>query len=325
MSAPTKAPVTNQPQRPAGAPAPQPAVRPAATPLPGLDLVSTNELASGSRPRRRTVLYKGIPLTGKTYCVGSWAAAGPVLYILWDPKSETIEQFPDVHILAPKDQGQFMGSILPRIMAGTVTDRQGKRVDYATVAMDSLSFYARDVELEFMSGSDEMPDGAWNAFANRLARVLGSLGSLARSPSVPHPAHFVATIHEVDRTKQVRGAGGRREMVADGTLPMISGRIRDHLEGYFDLTLLTCKETVGQPQNPQVRETRYFCRTVGTEKKQAAGGGFGGLKVLPPRVDGTYPGLCKLAGVDPRTLLPLPDAKPGAATSSEEPTADSDE
>ena len=295
------------------------------TPLPGLELVSTNDLATGgARKLGRTVLYKGVPLSGKTYAIGSWTAAGPMLYVLFDPKSETIEQFPDVFILAPKDHTEFMDKIFPRIVSGTVTDRQGKPIEYATVGLDSLSFFAREAEQFFMAGADEMPDGGWQPFANRLARVFGNMRVLTKGA---RPVNFVASVHEQDRTKQVK-VQGRREVVVEGTMPMISGRMRDQLESYFDLVLLTQKEVavVSPPGSTQrVTETRYFCRTIGTEKKQAAGGGFGGLKSLPPRVDGTYPGLCKLAGLDPRTLLPLSTVPVPTITVSEEPSPDPEE
>lgn len=259
-----------------------------------------------------TVLYKGEPLTGKTHCVGTWTAAGPLLYILWDPKQETISRFPDVHIIAPKTPQQFRDVVLPRIREGQLTDAKGARLEYATVAMDSLSFFARELELELMAGSDEMPDGAWNPFANRLAQTLSTLGSLARRPQDhPHPANFIATVHEVDRYRQVSDGGGRKVQVHDGTLPMISGRIRNILEGYFDLTLLTCAEeglAPPDPKNPTAPRqmvVTHYCRSVRQDKGQAAGGSFGGLAVLPPKLDGTYTGLCTLAGVDPRTRKPI--------------------
>lgn len=241
----------------------------------------------------RHFLLGDFTVTHNTHCVGSWTKAGPLLYIQWDPKSETIDLFPNVYKIVPESPKQFELQILPQIMAGKV-EYDGKPIEYVSVAMDSLSFWARDVELEIIGSGDDMPAGGWQVFANRVGRVLAKLGSLARSPSQPHPANFLATIHEQERTKSVR-VGGRTEVVSDGMLPLVSGRLRANIEGYFDLTLLPFhKQQLGPEVKGQPRTSRtvYLCRTVGREKAQQAGGRFQG-KVLPPEVDGTYEGLCK--------------------------------
>jgi len=264
-------------------------------------ITSTND---PTRTRYSTLLYKGPPLTGKTHCLGTWHLAGPILYLLFDPKSATIEEFPDVHIIAPKDTFQFYQQVYPRILNGTLTDSQGKPLDYATIALDSLSFLARDIELEIMGTGDEMPNGGWNIFATRISRTLSYLGSMARSPNVPHPANFLVTIHEQEKQKRVRDASGQPQFVSDGLLPKISGQVRTILEGYFDLTLLTFKEERALPAvqgKPRDTAIHYGCRTIGREKNQQAGGSFRGLRKLPSIIDGTYPGLCKLAGIDPAT------------------------
>lgn len=253
-----------------------------------MKIISTND---SERQRWNTVLYKSPPLTGKTHCVGSWTKLGPQLYIQWDPKSETIDLFPDVYKIAPASPKEFEQVILPQIMAGKL-EYEGKLIDYQSVAVDSLSFYARELELEIMGTNDDMPGGGWQHFANRLGRVLGRLGSLARNPNHPHPAHFLATVHEQEKQRSIRSQG-QNVAVSDGMLPQISGRLRNALEGYFDLVLLPTKQSVAgtpQPGKPRTTTQVYICRTVGTEKGQAAGGRFMG-KVLPPEVDGTYEGL----------------------------------
>jgi hypothetical protein len=53
-----------------------------------------------------------------------------------------------------------------------------------------------------------------------------------------------------------------------------------------------------------LEEPSYFVRTVPTSKYQNAGDGVGGGKynVLPPKLEGTYPSLCKAWGIDEEGL-----------------------
>jgi len=243
------------------------------------------------------VIYLGGPKDGKTYLLGSWnentlTPGQPGVFVIsFDPNLGTIRQFdPPIPYVQIDNTEQFRKHVFPWILSGGLASEYPS---VTTIAVDSLSFYAKMLELE--------TTGDWQLFAQRIAGDLGQLTRLAnRNAGIPRNYNLVASCHEKDRYTSVKTNNGRERHLV-GVEPAVAGQMAALLTGYFDLVLYAKRKTeavlVPGSNPPRYENTAVFeCAAMEPPQHKAPAGGTLWGRSITGKVDGTYKGLHTLCG-----------------------------
>jgi len=244
------------------------------------------------------ILLLGAPKVGKTTLAASWPSP---LYLGFDPNLETFFKFaPGAPFIIPESPSVFEKDVLPWILGGGLAKDYP---DVETVIFDSISFYAKALELEIMGANNALDakGGDWQTFGNRMMKVLSQLTRIAKSTALPKNYNFIATCHEKDKVTAVKEGGGWVEKLI-GIDPAIAGKqIHPFLPGFFDLVLYLVRrnESVAVTEGPKKgqyeRQRRYVALAFEPQDHRAPAGGTLWGQTLPSEIeDASYSGLRKL-------------------------------
>jgi hypothetical protein len=254
------------------------------------------------------LLLLGAPKVGKTEAASSWPSP---FMVSWDPNLETFfRHCPGAPYVVPESPTQFEAEILPWIVGG------GLAADYPdveSVLFDSISFYAKKLELEIMGTGTQLDakGGDWQTFGNRVMKTLSQLTRVAKSSGIPKNFNLIATCHEKDKMTASKDGGQWVEKLI-GIDPAIAGKqVHPILPGFFDLVLYMTRrnESVQQLDGPKkgqfVRERRYVALAFEPQDHRAPAGGTLWGHTLPPEIeDASYSGLRKLCGLSDKVTPP---------------------
>jgi hypothetical protein len=209
------------------------------------------------------------------------------IIIAFDPNQATLDKFVragKVKKIVPRDWNQFKTEIIPAI--------QNRVLDCRTVGVDSWSF-AFDWCVDHYKRMGVKGYDLWgNVYEDARSMLNICLNSTVSDPSDPSKRtyNFLGSVHE------------RIDTDADGNVvsvePAAPGQARTIIGRMFNTVLIPTITTTYDGTGQRVVE--YKCWSVAPDAFRAAGdgvGGEGGYNTLPPKVDGTYSGLCAAWGV----------------------------
>lgn len=267
--------------------------------------VRTQRAPTNLSDHRARLLYIGPPFAGKTTMMASWHMPDQereLFMVSWDKKLESFfKAAPGAPYIVPDSPKQFREEILPWMLEGGLAH---DHPNVWAVGFDTISFYARDLELEIMGSANAMSakDGDWQVFSNRIANDFAQLGRLVTG-DLPKNFHFLAGVHEKEKYTAVKGSQGSWEQRLIGIDPAISGQTARMITGYFDCVLyLTRKvEMVTQAGAPAKQVVKHIAYATEPADHRAPAGGTIWGKTLPPGEleDVTYAGLRRLCGLEP--------------------------
>lgn len=263
--------------------------------------VASAPTAAATEASKALVLLLGAPKVGKTELLTTWPSP---LLISWDPNLETFfRHCPGAPFITPESPAIFEKDILPWILGGGLAHDYP---DVETVGFDSLSFYAKALELEIMGANTALDakGGDWQTFGNRMMKVLSQLTRVAKSTALPKNFNLIATCHEKDKMTATKEGGQWVEKLI-GIDPAIAGKqIHPMLPGFFDLVLYLVRRnesvpiTDGPKKGQFERQRRYVALAFEPPDHRAPAGGTLWGHTLPAEIaDASYGGLRKLCGL----------------------------
>lgn len=248
--------------------------------IPAFPVQSTNTAPEG----KITCLVQGPPKTGKTHFAASFPRP---LFIYFDPNLATIQKFPDIQFIRPKDYAELATKILPAV--------QNRLLDCDTIVLDSASFLS-DMLVKHEKGSRAKLDfGGWGLVLDRMTHTVSVLMDAALPlPNKPDARSYniVVTVHERTDTDE----DGRIQSVT----PSIQGQFRNNVARFFNTVFIskyitTIETPPAVPGTPPTAKRVNKCQlhTVPPDNWRACGDGVGGgkYKTLPPIIDNTYEAL----------------------------------
>ena len=171
-----------------------------------------------------TVLYKGVPGSGKTYNILSWPQ--PIVVAYFDENLLTLRQAMDSGVdVKPyfcKDWHQFYDEFVPAIVH--------REVEAKTIAIDTLDPLGIMIQRDIQGTKPKFSQPDFGILLNRWIDVMSQLVSCTKHKDGKPGYNFVAAVHLKDITNE----GGTLVRIA----PQIMGTFRDILEQFFDWVLL---------------------------------------------------------------------------------------